>query len=153
MKNTCKFRVGTVLLGAALTWGAGSVSAQSNQLLNPSFETGDTTLGWAGIANWNPGAYTGGFLTTNDAHQGTNVMAMFAYGSGNRLLEQRFAVTPGQLFEVDGWLRTPAGGQWSDILDPIYPRRVVDSGQCRHVPRDLHLCRRGRCHNGRLGLL
>ena len=83
---------------------------QANLLLNPSFEIGNPATGWASISNWFS-SQSGDLVAAGDAHQGTNVMRMLAYGSGSKLLNQTFPVTAGRVYSADGWLKTVAGAQ------------------------------------------
>ena len=101
-----------IFLAAFLILPAGTVDAQVNLLSNYGFENGDTSLGWYGISNWVGAEQWGGMLIgTNNAHQGTNVMRMFAFASSSHILDQRIPVTAGQLYQMDGWLRTVSGAQ------------------------------------------
>ena len=88
------------------------LNAQVNLVSNGGFEQGNSTLGWWSIANWTSGAQWGGMIIgTNNAHGGTNVMRMFAFGTSSQLLEQRFPASAGVVYEVDGYLRTMSGSQ------------------------------------------
>jgi len=81
-----------------------------NYLSNPSFELGDSGLGWSGITDWTGNLSTGGQLVYDvAAHNGTNVMRMNAYAGSSLSLDQRHAITAGQVYEVDGWLKTGTG--------------------------------------------
>ncbi len=97
------------LLFFALT--AGTVHSQVNLLANPSFELGTPGGGFTGIVNWFGTSGGGDLVTVPDAHNGTNIVRLYAYGSGNRALNQEWPVTVGQVYEVDGWLKTEAGAQ------------------------------------------
>ncbi len=116
MKQYVMRRMGVLeTMSAAIVFGlmiaAGSASAQVNVLTNPGFELAEPNLGWAGISNWYSSAYPDGgdVITVTDAHQGTNVMRMFAYGVGTHILTQAVSVVAGEIYEADGWLRTPPG--------------------------------------------
>jgi len=93
----------------AIIFGTGTTSV-AEILANPSFEQGDVSQGWYGISNWTSGEQWGGQLvTTNNAHDGTNVMRMFAFASSSHLLEQRNPASAGLVYEASGWLRNAEG--------------------------------------------
>jgi hypothetical protein len=181
MMNTCKFRVGTGVARRRVNLGAGSVSAQSYQLLNPFLKQRHHLGGRA--RHLESRRLHRRFPDDKDALQGTNVMALFAYGSatacsnnvlrnprpafrGGRLAAHpagpaRFQPTNGYCALLVQFLMPADQGERQLVFarsrpivrqtGPDIPPRVVDSGQCRHVPRDLHLCG-GAMPNGRLGL-
>ena len=92
---------------------AGPSSAQ-NLLTNPGFETGNLT-GWtdAGNTGWN--------VVTTVPHTGTFGISNGAVGSPS-LLQQTVITTPGQNYQVCGWLRNDGAGQfqiqWNGVFIP-----------------------------------
>ena len=92
-----------MLAGASLL-ALGAGSARANLLVNPGFETG-TFSGWS--LSGNPGFIS---IITNPVHSGTYAASFGAIGSPTFLSQgQTITTTPGQVYDVGGWLRNNGG--------------------------------------------
>jgi hypothetical protein len=104
-------RVCWIFLAAAL-----SASAQSNLLSNPGFETGyDGQRMMDAISAWPPETYPvwdwGRIRSagTTATHSGTNTFQLDAYANYNKVMAQRWPAQTSRVYEVTGWLKSPAG--------------------------------------------
>ncbi len=88
--------------------------AQSNILLNGSFETADIPQGWLGITNWSSTDPTGGVVVADAgaAQNGVNYMRMNAFGAASRILQQRWPAQAGKVYRSDAYLMSPAGANY-----------------------------------------
>jgi hypothetical protein len=91
---------------------AGGAAGQTNLLRNPGFEYGLTNSAWTGITDWQSGEPFGGVLRGLDpgqAHSGSNVLQMYAFGLSDHALYQDWTVTPGRVYSTEAWMMSPAG--------------------------------------------
>ncbi|HIE10270.1 MAG TPA: hypothetical protein EYP62_01490, partial [Kiritimatiellae bacterium] len=83
-----------------------SPCAWANYLSNGSFETGHPG-GWTNAVGWYSTEEWGGELIADaDAFHGTNSIKINAFGTSSHILNQRWPLTGGQVYEVSGYMRT-----------------------------------------------
>ena len=104
-------RVSLLLVLGVLMLCASAGFAQSNIVLNGSFETADIAQGWFGITNWTSTDQFGGVVVANAgaAQDGVNYMKMNAFGSASRILQQRWPAQAGEVYQSDAYMMSPSG--------------------------------------------
>ena len=107
--------VGLLVLGLAILCFGQNAFAQANILLNGGFEDGPGGS-WTNATHWTSSDTWGGEHITNEpsaAYEGTKFIRINAFGSSTHVLDQRWSASAGQVYEVSGWMMSPATNRFS----------------------------------------
>ncbi|NCC53413.1 MAG: hypothetical protein EOM20_19680, partial [Spartobacteria bacterium] len=85
--------------------------AQVNMFANGGFESGSINTYWTNVTSWTASRATNGMLVADAsvAYEGTNYISIEAKGGTSVYLQQNAAASAGTVYEMDGYLMTPAG--------------------------------------------
>lgn len=106
---------GVLLLTALPAFG------QANLLSNPGFEIGyngqrmmDSINSWTPetYPAWDWGRIRNAAGAATATYAGTNMFQFDAFANYNKVMSQPWAATAGRIYEVDGWMKSPAGANY-----------------------------------------